>query len=100
MLRCGTREVKVTAQRQSSFFRPDSRGRLSPHKHLKRRPLALLKGVTPFSASGYNQSVMSTVCDAEHQSQFAFARVLAALPGVSAALPGEPAFAVASQPVR
>ena len=59
---------------------------------------------------GYNQSVMSMVRDAAQESQFASSfftsglftpgRVLAALPGVPAALSGEPAFAIASQPLR
>jgi hypothetical protein len=59
---------------------------------------------------GYNQSVMSTARDAASESQFASSfftsglftpgRVLAALPGVPAALSGEPAFAIASQPLR
>jgi hypothetical protein len=40
--------------------------------------------------------LMLTVSDAAEESQFEFARVLAALFSVSAALPGESAFAVAS----
>ena len=63
------------------------------------------KGVTPQVAHGYNESEMSTVRDASKDFKFASfsiasARVLVALPGVSAALSGEPAFAAASQPVR
>jgi hypothetical protein len=60
----------------------------------------LLKGVPPFRPSSYNDLVMSTVCDAAHESQFTFARVLAALPGVSAAVSGEFAVTLASQPLR
>jgi len=48
---------------------------------------------------------MSTVNDAAQEFQFAFAslppaRMLAALPGVPAALSGDVAFAFAPQPVR
>ena len=65
----------------------------------------LLKGVPLFRPSSYNESVMSTVSDAAHETQFASssitsARVLAALLGVPAALPGESAVTFASQPVR
>ena len=63
------------------------------------------RGVTAFMLSSYNQSVMSTVRDAAQESQFASSflaagRVLAALPGVPAALSGESAVAIAPQPVR
>ena len=68
------------------------------------------RGLCRLSVPGYNQSVMSTVRDAAQEFQFAsslftpglFApgRMLAALPGVPAALSGEPAFAIASQPLR
>jgi len=62
---------------------------------------SLPKGVTACSASGYNQLVMSTVCDAAEKLQFASslwtpARVLAALLSVSEALSGESAFPIAS----
>jgi hypothetical protein len=60
----------------------------------------LRKGFHRGEECGYNQSVMLRVRDAAEESQFAFARVLAALPGVSAALSGQPAFAPPSQPVR
>jgi len=40
------------------------------------------------------------VRNVEKESQFAFARVLASLPGMSAALSGESAFAIAPQSVR
>jgi len=58
-------------------------------------------GVTLRGEYGYNESVMSLVSDAAQQtqfvpSQFASARVLAALPGVSAAVSGESAFTAAS----
>jgi hypothetical protein len=46
--------------------------------------------------SGYNDLVMLIDPDAAEQSQFAPARVLAALLSVSAALPGELAFAFTS----
>jgi hypothetical protein len=65
----------------------------------------LRKGVPPLIPSSYNDLAMSTVCDAAHESQFASCpvaqvRVLAALPGVSAALSGQSAIAIASQPLR
>jgi hypothetical protein len=42
-----------------------------------------------------------TMCtDAAQQAQFAFARVLAALPGLSTAVSGQPAFSPSSQSLR
>jgi hypothetical protein len=70
-----------------------SRGRLSPQEPLP-------KGVTAFISSRYNDLVMSTVSDAAQSTQFASARVLAALFSVPAALSGESAFATASQSFR
>src|SRR6266851_2718567 len=58
------------------------------------------QGVTLTHASSYNHSGMTAVRDAAQQTQFASARVLAALPGVSAPLSRQPAFAPASQPLR
>jgi hypothetical protein len=63
------------------------------------RWLALM-GVTPFTASSYNVEVMSIAADGPEESQFASARVLAALPRVPAALPGKFAFAFAPQSLR
>src|SRR6266516_3857314 len=62
-------------------------------------------GVTAGDPSRYNALVKLIDCDAAHQfqsatSSCAICRVLAALPGVSAAVSGEFAIAVASQPVR
>jgi hypothetical protein len=56
----------------------------------------LNKGVTPLAPPRYNDPVMSMVSDAAQQTQFASARVLAALPGVPAALSVKFAFAPAS----
>src|ERR1700756_4485797 len=62
----------------------------------------LLLGVTPRGPRGYNRKVISNFRNAEKLSQFAGAigRVLAGLPGVSAAVSREPAFASASLSVR
>lgn len=69
------------------------------------------EGVTSLTPSGYNRSVMSRVCDAAQQFQFGHGqlatslrtsslcvsgRVLAALFGVSAAVSGKSAFAIAA----
>jgi len=43
---------------------------------------------------------MSADCDAAEESQFSFVRVLATLPGLSTAVSGEFAFAVASFSLR
>src|SRR6266567_7215214 len=55
------------------------------------RRVLLPKGVTWLCASRYNQSVMLPDCDAAEKSQYEFARVVAALPGVSAAVSGQSA---------
>lgn len=56
--------------------------------------------VTPFTAPSYNVQLMSTAADGPEESQFAPARVLAALSSVPTALSGGAAFAFAPQPVR
>jgi hypothetical protein len=81
-----------------ALARPPRAARLLP-------AVQLPKGVTPRSASSYNDLVMSTVSDAAQQIQFASSlfksgRVLAALLGLSKALSGESPFAPASQPLR
>jgi hypothetical protein len=58
------------------------------------------RGLRRLSFPSYNEPVMSTVRDAAQKSQFAFARVLAALSSVPAALSGELTFAIAPQPLR
>jgi hypothetical protein len=76
-----------------------SRGRLSPQEPFT-HILRYQRGVTAFISSGYNDLVMSTVSDAAQPIQFAFARVLAALLSVPAALSRESAVASASKSVR
>src|ERR1022692_1322517 len=88
MLRPSLREVKIDSCGDGRLGRPPGAAWLLP------------KGVTPSSPSSYNDSVMSTVSDAAQESQFASARVLAALPGVSAPLSGQSPIAPASQPLR
>jgi hypothetical protein len=58
------------------------------------------RGLRRLSFPSYNEPVMSTVRDAAQESQFAFARVLAALSSVPAALSGKLTFAIAPQPLR
>ncbi|MGC1463514.1 MAG: hypothetical protein WA802_15025, partial [Terracidiphilus sp.] len=58
------------------------------------------RGVTGRIAASYNVLVMSTVNDAAQQTQFASARVLAALLSVPEALSGKFAFPPASQSLR
>jgi len=57
-----------------------------------------LRGVTPASATSYNDQGM--LPDAPSEAQFALARVLAPVPGVPAPLPGSITLAGASQLVR
>jgi len=54
------------------------------------------KGVTPITSFVYNELVMLTVRDAAQQTQFASARVLAPLPGLSTAVSSQSPFASAS----
>src|SRR3979411_286517 len=54
------------------------------------------KGVTPLPTTSYNVQAMSIAANGSEESQFAFARVLAALLSVPAALSVKFAFASAS----
>ena len=58
------------------------------------------RGLRLCQLTSYNVRVMLIAANGPEESQFAFARVLATLPGVPAALSVKFAFASASQPLR